>query len=82
MGQRTVIGVSLTEPDDHHCSRKPTKCGTIFNSEGKRRDKENNEAEDIDDREQNNSFVSAEVLIGDDGTDDWSYVAPKLEKVL
>ena len=72
----------LTESNHHHGSSESTQSSAVLNRKRQGGDEEDDESNNVDDSEDGDGLVSAQVLIGHDGANDGCDIAPELPEIL
>lgn len=72
----------LTESNHHHGRSESTQSSAVLNRKRQGCDEEDDESHNVDDSEDRDGLVSAPELIGHDGANDGSHIAPELPEVL
>lgn len=81
-GADVGLDAAGAQPDDDHGGGEAAEGGAVVDGKGQGGDEEDEEAADVDDAEDHDGFVPAQILIGHDGSDDGGHVAPELEEIL
>lgn len=75
-----TLDTTGTQTDDQDGNNETTDTRAVIQGCGDGSTDEDEQTNHVDDTEQHNGLVLAEILIGDDGTDDGGNIAPELEE--
>lgn len=81
--QRADVGLytSSSQPDHEHGNYKAWKGKSVLDGYRQRRGKQNHDSGKVYVRKIEDGFIFAEILVGNDGAENWRDIAPELKEV-